>query len=146
MQHIKSSLGLAACLVLQACTAPAPAPSKKIDPAGVAIDQSLEIKENGKPIGPETVVPAPVFGPNSTSVSFLGDASTLLANAAHKRGDGWKFEVTGPHPRLPIYVQVNVKNVTFVAFLKDVAEQLGQRADIEVVGGKNIRLRYRAHD
>lgn len=146
MLYLKSTLGLAVvavCLGLQGCAAPPPAPVVQPDAAAVAIDLALQRKAGEKPIGPETPVAAPVYGA-STTVSFLGDASTLLANAAKGRANGWTFVVAGPHPRLPIYVQINVKAVSFTAFLQDVADQLGQRADIEL-NGKTITLRYRSH-
>lgn len=135
---------MVACMALQACTTPPPAPSDRVDSASASIDQVLKRKGSEKLIGPETAVPAPVYG-DRTTVSFLGDASTLLANAAKGAGSGWTFSVTGPQPHLPIYVQINVKNVSFAEFLLGVAEQLGQRADIEV-DGQNIKLRYRSHD
>ena len=144
MLYLKTSLALAACLLMQACAVKAPAPADRPDPSGVSIDLALKVKSADKPIGPETPVAAPVYG-EKTTVSFLGDASTLLSNAAKARGTGWAFEVAGPQPRLPIYVQIDVKNVPFVDFLKNVADQLGQRADIEV-SGKKIKLRYRAHN
>lgn len=145
MSYVKNFLVLATCAGLQACSTPPPAPApSKVDPASVLLDQALAEKPGVKSIGPESAAPAPQYGAK-TSVSFLGDASILLANAAKGRGTDWTFKVTGPQPRLPIYVQISVKDVTFNDFLKDVAEQLGQRADI-AVNGKSIELRYRAQN
>lgn len=134
---IATVIGLTGCVTTPPAVAPAP------DPATVALDQALIRTDPPKPIGPETRVALPVYGPKTT-VSFMGDASTLLGNAAKGRGPEWKFEVVGPQPYLPIYVQVSVKDVTFVDFLRGVAEQLGQRADIEL-GEKRITLRYRSN-
>ena len=141
MFNTKSSLVLAAVL-LSACSTPPPLSEVKPDPATATLANLLRDKAAATPIGPETPVAGPIYG-SQTSVSFLGDAATLLANAAKGRGPGWKFEAVGPQPHLPIYVQIHVKDVTFAEFLKSVAEQLGQRADIEL-SNQSIKLRYRA--
>lgn len=143
MISIRTLLLIATSAVISACQSPPVAPAEKtLDPTFVALDTALEKKQAAKPIGPETKVAPPVYGPK-TSVSFMGDVQVLLANVAKGRGTDWTYEATGPHPHLPIYVQVNVKDVTFAAFLTNVAEQLGQRADIELKG-KVIKLRYRS--
>jgi hypothetical protein len=144
MRQVHLSLIFASCIALTACMTPPASSPDKADPANVAIDNALLLKPKGKPVGPEVPVVKPMYG-EPTSVSFLGDASTLLADAAKGRGGDWKFAVSGPQPRLPIYVQVHVKSVSFADFLKDVAEQLGQRADI-ALNGKTIELRYRANN
>lgn len=114
------------------------------DPVRVSLDRLLARKATQKPEGPEVSVPRPKYGDRVT-VSFLGDASTLLSDAVKGRGEGWTFTVGGPQPRLPIYVQVNAKDSSFNAFMSDVAQQLGQRADI-VMNGTAIELRYRAQN
>ena len=135
-------------VALSACKTPPPAPAvaaKGADPAQSSLDAILKGKPgvvNPSASGPEAAVAVPVYG-DKTSVSFMGDASTLLANAAKARGAEWKYELAGPQPRLPIYVQINVKNVSFVDFLQNIAGQLGQRADIEL-SDKRLTLRYRA--
>lgn len=144
MIYQKSVFVLAAICVLTACVTPPPAAPAPQDPAATALDQAILTKPASRPIGPETQVAMPVYGPKTT-VSFLGDAATLLANTAKGSGPDWKFEQTGPQPHLPIYVQISVKEVPFVDFLRNVAEQLGQRADIEL-GDKRITLRYRANN
>jgi DotD protein len=111
------------------------------DSAAVDLDSALQLKSKDKPLGPETVVAPPVYGAQTT-VSFLGDASILLVNATKGMGDGWVYQQSGPTPHLPIYIQINVKNMAFTAFLQSIAEQLGQRADIEL-NGKTIKLVYR---
>lgn len=143
MRYIQKCFVLTTCIALQACTSPLPAPVK-VDPAGVAVDNVLRLKAVNKAIGPETPIGVPVYGPKTT-VSFLGDASTLLSNAVRGIGSGWSYEAVGPQPHLPIYVQVHVEGVSFSAFLQNIAEQLGQRADIEL-NGKAIKLRYRANN
>lgn len=141
MPHFKKICFFSA-LLLAGCAAPVVVEPVKTDATFSAMDRSLIALPTLKLIGPETTVAAPIYGA-LTSVSYLGDAATLLESAAKGRGDGWRFEVSGPQPHLPIYVQISVKQVLFNDFLKNVAEQLGQRADIEL-GDKVIRLRHRA--
>jgi hypothetical protein len=129
--------------LLAGCAAPLPPVVPVRDPAAVALDDAINSSAVNRKVGPETKAPDPVYGAK-TSVSFLGDAAVLLKNAATGSGPDWKFEQSGPAPHLPIYVQVNVKDVAFTDFLRNVAEQLGQRADIEL-GAKRITLRYRAN-
>lgn len=130
---------------LSGCAVP-PQPTAVVanDPAASALDLVLRTTMPDRSVGPETRPSVPVYG-IKTSVSFLGDAAVLLKNAAAGSGQDWTFSQTGPLPHLPIYVQVEVKEVPFVGFLKVVAEQLGQRADIEL-GNKTITLRYRANN
>lgn len=142
MSYVKILFFVGAVSTLFGCQTPPPLPATP-DPASVQLDVAMAPKTALKPIGPETRVAVPVYGAK-TSVSFLGDAAVLLADAA-KGQAGWTFQITGPQPRLPIYVQVSVKEVPFADFLKDVAEQLGQRADI-ALNGKAIELRYRGNN
>lgn len=128
-------------LVVVACASPQP-PVKPTaqDVVAQLIDSEVATANAQRQIGFETEVLRPVYGNEITSVSFAGDALQLLENAA--RGMGKSFLVTGPQPRLPIFVQINVKAVTFENFLQQVARQLGQRADIEL-SDKLIELKYR---
>ena len=114
------------------------------DPAALALDRAIRSTAPIRIVGPETRPSGPIYGAK-TSVSFLGDAAVLLKNAAAGSGQDWTYAQTGPLPHLPIYVQIDVKEVDFVEFLKAVADQLGQRADIEL-GNKKITLRYRANN
>lgn len=144
MRPVKLTLIFSAFLVLSACMTPPVSVADKADPATIVLDKALLPKGALSPVGPEVLAVKPVYG-EKTTVSFLGDAATLLADAAKGRGNDWKFVMSGPQPRLPIYVQVNAKGVLFADFLKDVAEQLGQRADI-ALSGNTIELRYRANN
>lgn len=138
------TLVLLSGLVLQMAgckTAPTPVVTVE-DPAAIALDRAIVLASPARVIGPESPKAVPIFGPK-TSVSYLGDAGVLLKNAAAGSGTDWTYSQTGPFPHLPIYVQIDVKEVAFNDFLKSVAEQLGQRADIEL-GNKKITLRYRA--
>ena len=132
--------------VLSGCatkiTTPVPAPPVR-DPAAASLDRAISVPTGSAKVGVEAPAAKPVYG-TRTSVSFLGDAAVLLKNVADS-GSGWKFEQVGPPPYLPIYVQVNVKDASFQDFLQNIADQLAQRADIEL-GAKRITLRYRANN
>lgn len=134
-------LSIFAASLTAACVAPPVVVAPK-DPVETALDKLLARKSAQKSAGPEIAVQQPQYGDRVT-VSFLGDATTLLSDAIKGRGKAWSLTVSGPQPRLPIYVQVNARNVAFNAFLSDVASQLGQRADI-VMNGTAVELRYRA--
>jgi uncharacterized lipoprotein YajG len=149
MKTIKTTLLLVlVSMFLAACVSP---PAAKIvaparDQAELQLDAAIKLKAADKPVGYEVAVSLPVYGAKTT-VSYLGDASLLLSNAAKGIGNGWVYQVGGAQPHLPIYVQVSVKEVGFAAFLTNVAEQLGQRADIELnANGKTIKLVYRSHN
>lgn len=74
------------------------------------------------------------------SVSFAGDARVLLRQVAAARGVG--YEVRGPEPRLPLFVIVDVNNVTIEQLYQDIGSQMGQRADL-VLKNNGIEVRYR---
>jgi hypothetical protein len=144
MKTVKNTLLFSlASILLVACATPTATPQAAApDQAETQLDAAIKLKAGDKAIGPETVVAQPVYGAKTT-VSFLGDASVLLSNASKGMGADWSYQVGGPAPHLPIYVQVNVKDVDFAVFLQNIAEQLGQRADIEL-NGKSIKLVYRS--
>lgn len=118
---------------------PAPAP---VDPVSRQLDMSIAAKGNEKPAGPEVKIAAPVYSMQATTVSYWGDASILLKDVAATMK--WEFKVTGPEPRLPIYIQVHVDKMPMKHFLTLVARQLSQRADIVLSTG-GLELRYRAN-
>lgn len=80
------------------------------------------------------------FNTDAVSVSYQGSAADLLQAVASSRGKG--FKVTGPTPRVPIFVFVETKDQPFIDFLKDLDKQLGQRADV-VWTDVGFELRYR---
>ena len=84
--------------------------------------------------------PAIYSGDRITIRSYIGEASGLLSRIARARG--LKFEVTGPEPRLPLLITVDVEMVSFEDFLRTIGHQFGQRADL-VLGDKRIEIRYR---
>jgi len=86
-------------------------------------------------------VPQPAtMGGKYVSGSFQGDAAQLLGILAKSRG--MDFRVTGPNPRLPLFVFVDAQGMTFEELLRDVDKQFGQRASV-VLGNNVIEIRYR---
>lgn len=71
---------------------------------------------------------------------YQNDASKLLSRLAAARG--LKFAIQGPEPRLPLFVSIDVENVTLEELLTDVGLQFGQRADI-VLTNELLAIRYR---
>lgn len=128
-------------LLIGGCAVPQPAPKPVApDPVLMRIDAAIADGAKEKPIGFETPVQRPVYTNARTIVSYAGDASQLLKDAAREMK--LDFLVTGPQPHLPIFVQIDVKRVSFEDFLRQVAAQLGQRADIELRDSA-IELKYR---
>lgn len=125
---------------LMGCATPPAEVSPPVDPAAQRIDTVLQNKSKQKIAGPEAAYDKPVYSQASSTVSYLGDAKNLLADVATSLGVS--FEVSGPQPRLPIYVQVHAKGVPLKSLLEDVARQLSERADI-VMSDTRIELRYR---
>lgn len=130
-------------VLMTGCAAPLPAPAPAPpDPVQIQIDQSLSKKAQEKVTGPEVAVAKPVYTVANTTVSYFGDVGNLLSDVA--KAMGWEYKATGPQPRLPIFVQIEVKQVRLTDFLTQVARQLSERADI-VIEGNSIELRYRAN-
>lgn len=137
----KFGLIVAAASIVGGCAAPVPAPAPATpDPVAQRLDGSIASQRVLAPQGPEVPVRKPVYTAASTTVSYFGDASVLLAEVAQSQG--WQFQVTGPVPRLPIFVQVDEANVPLAVFLSRLATQLSQRADIAIESGV-VELRYR---
>jgi defect-in-organelle-trafficking protein DotD len=88
----------------------------------------------------DTPAPRPNFAGDNISVAWQGDAAVLLNEVARQRF--LKFTVTGPQPRLPIYIYVNATQATYLDLLRDVDKQFGQRANV-VLGDGYMELRYR---
>lgn len=80
------------------------------------------------------------FNTNEVSVSYQGSAADLLTAIAASRGK--TFKITGPSPRIPVFVFVETKNQPFEDFLRDLNKQFGGRADV-VLGDHHLELRYR---
>lgn len=80
------------------------------------------------------------FNTDEVNVSYQGAAADLLTAVAASRGK--TFKITGPAPRIPIFVFVETKNQSFEEFLGDLDKQFGGRADA-VLGDHHLELRYR---
>ncbi len=80
------------------------------------------------------------LGGKFMSGSFQGDAAQLLGVLARSRN--MDFRVTGPNPRVPLFVFVDAQGMTFEELLRDVDKQFGQRANV-VLGNNVIEIRYR---
>ncbi|WP_432263523.1 DotD/TraH family lipoprotein [Cupriavidus sp. TMH.W2] len=80
------------------------------------------------------------LGGKFMSGSFQGDAAQLLGILARSRG--MDFKITGPSPRLPLFVFVDAQGMTFEDLLRDVDKQFGQRANV-ALGNNVIEIRYR---
>lgn len=88
----------------------------------------------------DNAAPRPNFASDSISVAWQGDAAVFLNEVARQRL--LKFTVTGPQPRMPIYIFVNASRMAYLDLLLDVDKQFGQRANV-VLGDGYIELRYR---
>ena len=78
------------------------------------------------------------------TLNYSGDAATLLRQIAAARG--LEFKITGPQPRMPLFLVLNVTRAPLFDFLREVGGQFGQRADVAPINGKysnGIELRYR---
>lgn len=128
-------------LLIAGCQTPAMSVPAKVDPTAAKLDSAIQTPSKAATVGPEVLATAPTYSPKVT-VSYLGDARLLLEETA--KSNGMSFTVTGPLPQLPIFVQINVKDVPLESFLEQVARQLSQRADVVLRNGrKTIELRYR---
>lgn len=74
------------------------------------------------------------------SMNYAGEGRTLLKQVAAARG--LKFNVRGAQPHLPLFVIVDLKDVSFEDFLRDVGAQFGQRASLALTD-EGIEVRYR---
>lgn len=132
----------AALLALTACTTtPAPAPST--DPVAVQLDRLFQKSANQAAFtgSADAKAPAPRMADGKLWVTWRGDASDLLKNLEQVTGQ--KASVTGPTPRLPLYVQVHALGVPVDEVMRDIGYQLGQRADL-VLLPSGVEIRYRA--
>jgi hypothetical protein len=76
------------------------------------------------------------------SMNYAGEGKVLLKQVAAARG--LRFVVLGPQPHLPLFVIVDLKDVTFEELLRDVGSQFGGRAALALTNTA-IEVRYRAN-
>lgn len=132
-----------ALLTLVACTT-TPPPVASTDPAAAELDR-LFAKSANQPLftgSADAKAPAPRLHEGKLWVTWRGDAYGLLKNFEPLTGQ--KVSVTGPTPRMPLYVQVHAIGVPVDEVMRDIGYQLGQRADL-VLGSNGVEIRYRAY-
>lgn len=134
---------LIAVSALAACAAPAE--QERIDPSVKRAMESIAfVKSVDRTFthGADAVkeAPAAVLTGDSLSVDYAGEAAPLLAQLA--KAQNKTFGIYGKHPRLPLPIVVNVKNVPLLELAKDIGAQFGQRADL-VLSATSLEIRYR---
>lgn len=146
MTHFSRTLGAgavaAALLALVGCATP-PAPSPSSDPVAVQLDRLFKKSADQAAFtgSADAKAPAPRMAEGKLWVTWRGDANDLLKNLEPVTGQ--KLSVTGPTPRLPLYVQVHAIGVPVDEVMRDIGYQLGQRADL-VLLPSGVEIRYRA--
>ena len=133
MSKYSSLFGLLLVSVLTGCATP-PAPKPYVmntDPAAKTLDNA--IARMGAPRMPgrdgmDMQAKTAVYTMNSVRVSYVGDVKVLLKDIATQMG--LTYQVTGPQPHQPIFVQIASSGEPLPGLLTNVARQLGQRADI----------------
>jgi len=136
---------LVAALLLAGCaTKTPPKPVPVTDSAAETVRSHLD-RALSKPEMPaytksaDAKAPAPELT-GALTVTWQGDSAVLLSRIAGARG--LKFKVTGPTPRIPMFIYVDVKGASWEDFLTDVGAQFGQRADL-VLADDTLEIRYR---
>ncbi|CAN7369314.1 DotD/TraH family lipoprotein [Variovorax sp. LjRoot178] len=146
MTHISRTLGAgavaAALLALVGCATP-PAPTPSSDPVAAQLDRLFQKSASQAAFtgSADAKAPAPRLAEGKLWVTWRGDANDLLKNLEPVTGQ--KVSVTGPTPRLPLYVQVHALGVPVDEVMRDIGYQLGQRADL-VLLPSGVEIRYRA--
>jgi hypothetical protein len=139
---VLSAISIAAFSLVGCTSAPKKEP-QATDPAAVLLKEGIArtANETAEFTASVQATPKPaVMAGSSITLNFAGDAKTLLAKVA--AANGLKFTILGPQPRLPLFISVDVANVPLEVFLRDVAEQFGQRASLALNDGA-IEIRYR---
>jgi hypothetical protein len=126
---------------LTGCTS-VPLETPKPDESRLLLEQALNRVERlpaGTASADAKAAPAVTKG-QSISLNYAGEGKSLLKQIAAARGLG--FHVRGSQPHLPLFVIVDLKDVSLEEFLTDVGAQFGQRADL-VLTNSAIEVRYR---
>lgn len=147
MKQIRISLAAVACFVglvsLAGCTTPPVVVPVQKSEVAEALERSLarvhQMPDHTTSMDAKAK-DATLAGGSITIHSYQNEAAKLLSRVAAARG--MKFLVRGPEPRLPLFVNIDVENVSFEEFLATVGHQFGQRADI-VLSNDTIEIRYR---
>ncbi len=116
------------------------APPKVSDQSGAQLDQVIAQKMPARTASADhDAVPAQLHGSISIN-DYAGEAKVILKKMAIAQS--LKFAVRGPHPHMPLFVMVNVKNATLEEVLTDIGSQMGQRANV-VLTSTAIEVHYR---
>lgn len=120
-----------------------PLPPAKPDESRVLLENALKRVEQlpASTASANAKAPRPAAVGPKISMSYAGEGKALLKQMAAARG--LKFNVRGGQPHLPLFVIVDVKDVTLEEFLTDVGAQFGQRAALALTN-EAIEVRYRA--
>lgn len=139
---LSAGTAAAALLVLGGCATP-PAPTPSSDPVAVQLDRLFQKSSEQAAFtgSADAKAPAPRMADGKLWVTWRGDANDLLKNLEPVTGQ--KVTVTGPTPRLPLYVQVHAIGIPIDEVMRDIGYQLGQRADL-VLQPSGVEIRYRA--
>lgn len=133
---------LLAAASLTACTTvPVPAPAE--DPESAKMLETAIKRVVNSSTGTASADAKPreaVMAGGTISISFAGEAKTLLQQFAAARS--MSFRVLGPQPHLPLFVIVDVKEVNLEYVMTEIGAQFGQRADL-VLKNDSIEVRYR---
>jgi hypothetical protein len=140
--HMKIISILLASAVLTACTTPPQTPPAQDAQSAQLLSTAIKRAEGAsKGTASADAKPrAAQMAGGQVSISFAGEAKDLLRQMSATRAV--TFRVRGPEPHLPLFVIVDVQNVSLEEFLADVGAQFGQRADL-VLTDTSIEVRYR---
>lgn len=139
MKKILTSVICIVTLVLQGCATTVAQP-KVSDKSGAQLDKVIAERLPLRTASPDyDAIPAQLQGAISIN-DYAGEAKVILKKMAIARG--LKFSVRGPHPHMPLFVMVNVKNATLEEVLTDIGSQMGQRANV-VLTSTAIEVHYR---
>lgn len=131
-------------LLIGGCATKPPSPaSPQKDSARVALEAVLAEadKAPAHTLSADAKAPEAALGGGLITIrSYQNDASKLIGRLAAARN--LKFSIQGPEPRLPLFVSIDVVDVTFEELLRQVALQCAQRADIVLTDGA-VEIRYR---
>lgn len=147
------SIGLVAC-TLPAHNADTLPKSPEGDPAEAklaeaadSVSRSLQsLAENQQATNPKPKQykepdPADYGMSNITSMNWSGPIEPLVAQIA--KATGYRLQVAGVPPAIPVLVSINAKNVPLGQILRDAGYQCGDKADIVVFPrSKVIELLY----
>lgn len=132
-------------MLLAACSTPPPVPAPAAPDASKLLLDSAIKRADALPASTssEAAKPAPVRAQDAKfSMNYAGEGKVLLKQVAAARG--LQFNVHGPQPHLPLFVIVDLKDVTFEDLLRDVGSQFGGRAALALTNTA-IEVRYRAN-